>query len=105
MPKKRQTKQTAKSGITHFTLEEEQDRQEKVHQSASDKGEAPPSSKPSLGHRMSRYIEPPSAEKSDERFHGKGGKGGKTRGSRAGLLSASRKVQKNRKSGPKLNRP
>jgi hypothetical protein len=88
MPRQRRNDQPAKSGITHFPLEEEQVRQEKVHQNASAEGEAR-SAGPVRGHRLLRQNDPPPNNESDEQFGGRGGKGGKTRGSRAGLLSAS----------------
>jgi hypothetical protein len=95
MAEQRHKDQTAKSGIAHFPLEEEQDRQEKVHENASGRGEAP-SAGSRRGHRMSRQTDPPPVEESDERVEGRGGKGGKTGGSRTGLLSASSKEQKGR---------
>jgi hypothetical protein len=95
MVEKLRNNQAAESGISHFPVEEEQDRQEKVHENASGRGEAP-SAGSRRGHRMSRQTDPPPVEESDERFEGRGGKGGKTGGSRAGLLSASDKEQKGR---------
>ena len=93
MAEQRRKDQTAKSGISHFPLEEEQDRQEKVHENASAR-EAAPAAGSRRGHRMSRQTDPPPVEESEERFEGRGGKGGRTGGSRAGLLSASSKEQK-----------
>lgn len=78
-----------KTGITHFPLSAEQQSQERV----------PPrktTNRPSggkSGHRLSRKQEPQVTSAPDSTFSGKGGKGGKTRGSRAGLLAASRKVR------------
>lgn len=96
MAKQRRGKeQPAKSGITHFPLEEEQARQEKVHENASGENEAPPPGSV-RGHRLSRKADPPSQEESGDHVGGRGGKRGKTRGSRAGLLSASREEQKGR---------
>jgi hypothetical protein len=95
MVEQRRNDQTAKSGVSHFPVEEEQDRQEKVHENASGRGEASSASS-RRGHRMSRQTDPPPVEESDERFEGRGGKGGKTGGSRAGLLSTSGKEQKGR---------
>jgi len=95
MVEQRRNDQSAESGISHFPLEEEQDRQEKVHENASARRETP-SAGSRRGHRMSRQTDPPPAEESDERFEGRGGKGGKTGGSRAGLRSASSKEQKDR---------
>jgi hypothetical protein len=95
MARQRRNDQPAKSGITHFPLEEEQARQEKVHEKASAEDEA--RSAGSLrGHRLSRQTDPPPNDESDEQFGGRGGKGGKMRGSRAGLLSTSREEQKGR---------
>ena len=95
MADSRRNDQTAELGISHFPREEEQDRQEKVHENASARGEAPPAGS-RKGHRMSRQADPHPVEESDERFEGRGGKGGKTSGSRAGLLSSSSKEQKGR---------
>ncbi len=85
----RRNKQTKEVGITHFPLEEEQARQQKVDEHHPPEGETPASH----GHRLSREPEPPTAEEADARFEGKGGKGGKTGGSRAGLLPANRKEE------------
>jgi len=87
--------QAAESGISHFPLEEERARQQNVHETASARGEAPTAGS-RRGHRMSRQTDPPPMEEADERFEGRGGKGGKTGGSRAGLLSASSKEQNGR---------
>ena len=88
--------QPAKSGITHFPLEEEQARQEKVHEKVSARKKMV-SDGPLTGHRNSQRIDAPSIGQSVERFESGGGKGGKTGGSRAGLLSS----QKNKKDGRK----
>jgi hypothetical protein len=80
-----------KSGITHFPLREEQESQNRV----PDPGQSEPPAG-SRGHRLSRSSGSQQLTKSEGLFEGKGGKGGKTGGSRAGLLSASRKVQKGR---------
>ncbi len=93
MDEQRREDQAAEAGISHFPLEEEQDRQDKVHEKAAAQAEAPPSAGSRREHRLSRENDPPTAEESDERFEGRGGKGGKTGGSRAGLLSASSKEQ------------
>jgi hypothetical protein len=104
MAEQQRNDHTPELGISHFPLKEEQARQDKVDEKASAQAEAPPSAGSRREHLLSRENDSPTAEESDERFEGRGGKGGKTRGSRAGLLSASRTVQKSRRSGPKLNR-
>lgn len=83
--------QKRKVGITHFPIQSEQARQEKVR--PPDTKQAGPSRQGNQGHRLSREQQPASSSESEGRFLGKGGKGGKTRGSRAGLLSSSRKVR------------
>lgn len=88
--------QPTEVGISHYPLEEEQARQQKVVENASSEGETPAETASHHGHRLSRQADPPSAEEAEERFEGKGGKGGKTGGSRAGLLSANRKEQPGR---------
>lgn len=95
MAERRRKDKTANSGISHFPLEEEQARQQNVHETASGRREGP-SAGSRRGHRMSRQTDPPPIEETDERFEGRGGKGGKTGGSRAGLLSASGKEQNGR---------
>lgn len=94
MAEQRRNDQTPESGISHFPLEDEQDRQQKVHEKAAAQADAPPSAGSRREHRLSRENDPPTAEEADERFEGRGGKGGKTGGSRAGLLSPSSKEQK-----------
>jgi hypothetical protein len=83
--------QKRKVGITHFPIQSEQARQEKV--SPPGTKQADPSRQSSRGHRLSREQKPASSSYPEGAFLGKGGKGGKTRGSRAGLLSSSRKVR------------
>lgn len=80
--------QPSNVGMTHFPLVEEQDRRKKVPRH----DEAAASAGSRRGHRLSRKTTPQALEDAEGRFDGKGGKGGKTGGSRAGLLSASRKA-------------
>jgi hypothetical protein len=81
-------------GITHFPLEDERDSQEKVPSADSMEEKA----EKRQGHRLSRRTSPQAQKtESEGSFEGKGGKGGKTRGSRAGLLSTSRKTKQDRK--------
>ena len=81
-------------GITHFPLTSEKARQENVPPRRYT-GDSTPGGK--KGHRLSREPRAPSPAGADGRFEQNGEKGGKTGGSRAGLLSASRKVRnKNR---------
>jgi hypothetical protein len=81
-----------KVGITHFPLASEEARQEKVPPRRYAGDSMPGGSK---GHRLSREPRAPSPADADGRFTEKGEKGVKTRGSRAGLVSVSRKVRKN----------
>ena len=83
MPQKR------KVGITHFPLSSEQVSQEKVPPAKRAK---PQGSGAKGGHRISRG-QGQATSAADKMFAGKGGKGGKSRGSRAGLLAGSRKVR------------
>lgn len=84
MDKPKTTKQV---GITHFPLEQERARQEKV---AHVPVEAGPAANRGLAHELEALDEPVEPEAGPA---SKSAKGGKTRGSRAGLLSASRKVK------------
>ena len=94
----RKKNQTGRTGITHFPLSKEQESQKRVPSPAESKGKG--TAKPGVGgrgQRLSRKAAPqirPSTR--DGRFATKAAKGGKT-GSRAGLLSANRKVAKKRK--------
>lgn len=97
MDEQRRSEGTSEVGITHFPLEEEQARQEKVDEKAAAQGQSALSSGTHHGHRLSRQADPPAPEESEGTFEGKGGKGGKTGGSRAGLLSSSQKAGKGRK--------
>ena len=80
-----------KVGITHFPLASEVARQEKVPPRREAGKSTPGGSK---GHRLSREPRGVSPADADTRFDQKGEKGGKTRGSRAGLLSTNRKLRK-----------
>jgi len=79
MAAQRRNDQTAKSGVTHFPLEEEQDRQQKVDENAAARGEGS-SGTSRKGNRMSRQTNLPPVEESGE--EGRNAKGGKTRGGR-----------------------
>jgi len=81
--------QRRKVGITHFPLSSERRRQEKVPPRKAQ--EPSPSGK--NGHRLSREQDAKDVSRSDSSFRGKGEKSGKSRGSRAGLLSANRKTR------------
>jgi hypothetical protein len=87
------------AGITHHPLEQEQGRQKQVppRGKAKDPSKSPPKAGSARGHRLSRQEGPQGATSATEaHFEGIGGKGGKTGGSRAGLL-ASRKGPKGRR--------
>lgn len=86
----RESGRADRTGITHFPIEEERNSRQRVPP-GSRKAEA----EESQGHRLSRRAGPQKLITDSERsFEGKGGKGGKSRGSRAGLLSASRKTKR-----------
>lgn len=82
-----ETKSTKQVGITHFPLEEELSRQERV---APPPVEPEPLGSHGLAHELEALNDPVEPEAGPA---SKSAKGGKTRGSRAGLLSASRKVK------------
>jgi hypothetical protein len=77
-----------KVGITHFPLSSEHKRQDKVPPRKVE--ERVPAGK--AGHRLSR-AQGAEVSSPDASFRGRGGKGGKSRGSRAGLLGPSRKAR------------
>lgn len=87
-------KQTRPAGITHAPLEEEERSQAQI-QHHPDEGRSVSGAQggSGRGHRLSRKGGHQAQLDSENSFEGKGGKGGKTGGSRAGLL-ASRKVPK-----------
>lgn len=89
---KPQSKNRRKVGMTNHPLDEERNRQGKVPpRGASKKSRGPAHSAGTRrGHRLSRKPGSGGGEP-DGRYATKGTKGGKSRGSRAGLLSASRK--------------
>ena len=83
-----------RTGITHFPLQDEKMSQREVPPRGKKKEEAsPPTRSGKTGHRLSRKAGRADAPSSENDFKGSGGKGGKTGGSRAGLL-ASRKGSK-----------
>ncbi|MDC8447258.1 MAG: hypothetical protein LV473_02760 [Nitrospira sp.] len=59
MAEQRRNDQTLESGISHFPLEEEQARQDKVDEKASVQAEAPPSVGSRSEHLLSRDNDPP----------------------------------------------
>ena len=77
-------------GITHFPLQDEASRQERVPRERRFKDE--PGDK-KRGHRLSREQGSKAIAADENNFQGKGGTGGKSRGSRSGLLAANRKVR------------
>jgi len=77
-------KEVKRVGITHFPYEEERSRQDKVPHPLA---EPEPLARHGLAHQLDEPAEADGGPAS------KSAKGGKTRGSRAGLLSASRKVK------------
>ena len=80
-------------GITHHPLDAEQDSQKRVPPRGKAKRQSGPNmSGTRRGHRLSRQAGRDNSEESDAGITRKSGKGGKTRGSRAGLLSTSRKA-------------
>ena len=88
-------KATRRTGITHFPLQEEQISQREVPPRGKKKeGASQTTRSGKRGHRLSRKAGR-SVTLSENDFKGSGGKGGKTRGPRAGLL-ASRKSSKRR---------
>ncbi|OQW37219.1 MAG: hypothetical protein A4E19_13695 [Nitrospira sp. SG-bin1] len=87
--------QAKKVGITHFPVDQERSRQERVR--SSEGGQGRDAATPGVGgrgHRSSRKAGAGPPPESDGRFEAKGTKGGKTGGSRAGLVSAGRKRPK-----------
>ena len=81
-------------GITHHPLDAEQDNQQRVPaRGQAKKQTGPKMSGTSRGYRLSRKPGRDYPE-SDGGTARKSGKGGKTGGSRAGLLSTSRKVDR-----------
>jgi hypothetical protein len=94
-PRSRKKNQAGRAGITHFPLPEERDSRKNVPSRAQSRGRG--KAKPGVGGRLSRTAALLPLPKRDGQFEAKGVKGGKTGGSRAGLLSASRKARKKRK--------
>ena len=80
-----------KVGTSHFPLSAEVQRQQIVR--AQKTGQQ--SSGGKSGHRLSREQGAQAIKGSEGSFRGSGGKSGKTRGSRAGLLSANRNRARN----------
>jgi hypothetical protein len=81
-----------KVGITHFPLPSEQRRQEKVRAGKAETAKSntrTSGGSGKSGHRLSRDR----GAQTEGSFGATGGKGGKTRGSRAGLLASNRKVR------------
>lgn len=97
-PRTRQ-KEKRQTGITHFPLDAEEDNQERVPPRGATKEGSEnlpaPGTGSVKGHRLSRQEGRGEVEvvESDGEFAAKSGKGGKTSGSRAGVVS-SRKVPK-----------
>lgn len=92
-PRPKTKKQAGRTGITHFPLPEERDSQERVPSRGKSGGKG--TQEPGVGgrgHRLSRKPAPQPTPQRDGQAGAKGVKGGKTGGSRAGLLSTSRKV-------------
>jgi hypothetical protein len=90
-PPKQQSKHI---GITHHPLDAEEDSQQRVPaRSQAKRQSGVKMSGTSRGHRLSRQAGHDNPE-TDGGMAKKSGKGGKTGGSRAGLLSASRKVDR-----------
>jgi hypothetical protein len=87
-----------KTGITHFPLVAEQGSQERVPPRGKTKEVSGPATASGTrrGHRLSRRKGSAMASGSNEGFTAKGVKGGKSGGSRAGLLS-SRKPSKGKR--------
>jgi hypothetical protein len=85
--------QRQKIGITHFPLSSEKKGQDKVARKKSQEQ----SGGPKNGHRLSRQQG--ATSEGEGAFAGKGGKGGKSRGARAGLLAANRKVRNRSRGG------
>lgn len=77
-------KKVKRIGITHFPYEDEQSRQEKLPH-------PPVEPEPLARHGLAHQLDEPAEAEGGPAS--KSAKGGKTRGSRAGLLSASRKVK------------
>jgi hypothetical protein len=86
-----------RAGISHFPLQEERDRQQNVPPRGTSKDRTKTiTGQGTQGHRRSKVQGRQAFLDSEGSFEGKGGKGGKTGGSRAGLL-ASRKRPKGRR--------
>ena len=89
-------KSKQRTGITHFPLEDEKISQRQVPPRGKKKeGASPTTRQGKTGKRLSRKSGRAGIFSSNNDFEGSGGKGGKTGGSRAGLL-ASRKSSKKR---------
>ena len=81
-----------RAGTSHFPLQVEQGRKRRVPPLGTSKdGTAFPTGQGTHGHRRSRTQGRQAILDSEGRFDGKGGKGGKTGGSRAGLLASRKK--------------
>jgi hypothetical protein len=83
-------KRSQEIGITHFPLDDEQQSQKRVP-SRKTNSRTNQGGGGTHGHRLSRESQP-GITFDPESFSGKGGKGGKTKGSRAGFLSSNKKV-------------
>ena len=95
---KPQPNKRRKVGMSNRPLNEEMRRKEKVPprgESTKNRGPAH-SAGTRRGHRLSRKAGKNQGPQPDGRYTTKGAKGGKSRGSRAGLLSAGRKPGRRR---------
>jgi hypothetical protein len=82
-------KATQKAGVTHYPLEEEKKNQKRVPPRGQAKGET---KAPSRDKREARFPTVPTA--GERTISRRGVKGGKSSGSRAGLVSSSKKTRR-----------
>ena len=109
VPKSQSSKKTKrrKVGMTHHPLGEELSRQKKVlPRGRSKKSRGPAHSTGTRrGHRLTRERGGNQEPQPDGRYAAKGSKGGKSRGSRAGLRSAGRKPGRSGRGSGKSRTP
>jgi hypothetical protein len=84
-------KATPKTGVTHYALEEESENQRRIPPRGMAKEQLKTTSQPS----KDGGAQPPTLTDAEERtISRQGAKGGKSSGSRAGLISSSKKTRR-----------